>query len=200
MTISGLPPPEHRSLRVALVLLDLFSNYAFPGGARLLRAIHARAAVIAGACSRARDASVPVVFVNDNLGHWDSDFPQLLRDCGQRSPKVRALIGEIRPQPGDHVLLKPRHSAFYGTPLEALLEHLRVSVVVLAGVSAESCVLATACDAHTRGFRLVLPADTMAGADRRAVARTLEAVEGAFAARVPARAASLRFARGRLPR
>ena len=33
---------------------------------------------------------------------------------------------------------------------------------VLSGISAESCVWMTACDAHTRGFQLVIPADTLA--------------------------------------
>lgn len=199
MPISGLPPPAVGSARAAVVVLDLFSTYDFPGGARLLKAIGQRTPLLARLCERARAAKVPVVFVNDNLGHWNSDFPGLLQKCEQRSAEVAALIAQMRPAPGDHVLLKPRHSAFYGTALEALLEHLRTSVIVLAGVSAESCVLATACDAHTRGFRLVLPADTMGGIDRRGVARTLEAVAGAFNVPVPSRAAALRFVKGRLP-
>lgn len=195
---SGLPPPAHRSQRVALLVLDVLSTYAFPGGARLLAALERRAQDIAAATARARKARVPVIYVNDALGHWDSDFPRLVRTCLGHSPRVRTLTEQLRPLDGDHVLLKPRHSAFYGTPLEALLEHLRVSWLILAGVSAESCVLATACDAHTHGFRLIAPGNTIIGADRRAVKRTLESLGTAFKARVPQRMETVRLERGRL--
>jgi nicotinamidase-related amidase len=196
--MSGLPPPVHRSQRVALLVLDVISTYAFPGGNRLLAALERRAPNIAAATARARNARVPVIYVNDALGHWDSDFPRIVRTCLDHSPRVRSLTEQLRPLAGDHVLLKPRHSAFYGTPLEALLEHLRVSSLIVAGVSAESCVLATACDAHTHGFRLIVPGDTIAGADDRAVKRTLESVGSAFKARVPQHMETVRFERGRL--
>jgi hypothetical protein len=56
----------------------------------------------------------------------------------------------------------------------------------------------TACDAHTRGFSLVIPADTMAGASARALAATLASLKDVLGARVPAQAASLRFAAAKL--
>jgi nicotinamidase-related amidase len=196
--MSGLPPPVHRSQRVALLVLDVISTYAFPGGNRLLAALEHRAPNIAAATARARKARVPVIYVNDAQGQWDSDFPRIVRTCLADSPRVKSLTEQLRPLAGDHVLLKPRHSAFYGTPLEALLEHLRVSSLIITGVSAESCVLATACDAHTHGFRLIIPGDTIAGADHRAVKRTLESVGSAFKARVPQHMDAVRFERGRL--
>ena len=80
---------------------------------------------------------------------------------------------KLLPQGRDEIVLKPRHSAFFGTPLEALLDDHRIDTLVIAGVSAESCVWMTACDAHTRGFKLVIPADTLTGASAAAVRRTL---------------------------
>jgi hypothetical protein len=56
----------------------------------------------------------------------------------------------------------------------------------------------TACDAHTRGFRLVIPADTLAGAATAAVRRTLTSLREVLGARVPALGRSLRFARGKI--
>jgi hypothetical protein len=56
----------------------------------------------------------------------------------------------------------------------------------------------TACDAHTRGFSLVIPADTLAGAASAAVRRTLASLEEVLGARVPASASRLRFRRGRI--
>jgi nicotinamidase-related amidase len=79
-----------------------------------------------------------------------------------------------------------------------LLEDHRVDTLVLSGISAESCVWMTACDAHTRGYQLVIPADTMAGASTRAVRATLTGLRDVLGARVPRKAAQLRFSRGRV--
>jgi nicotinamidase-related amidase len=98
----------------------------------------------------------------------------------------------------DSIVLKPRHSAFYGTALEALLDDQDVDTLVILGISAESCVWMTACDAHTRGFGLVIPADTLAGASAAATRRTLTSLRETLGARVPARASSLRLSRGKL--
>jgi nicotinamidase-related amidase len=194
----GLPPPTHRSGRVALLILDVVSTYEFAGGGALLRALSASAPLLAATAARARRSGVPVIYVNDSLGRWNSDFPGILRTCLEHSPAVRSVLRQLQPLENDYVILKPRHSAFYGTPLEALLEHLRVSTLMIAGVSAESCVLATACDAHTHGFRLIVPGDSIAGTDRCAVQRTLQALGDAYGARVPEWAHSVRFRRGGL--
>ena len=75
---------------------------------------------------------------------------------------MRGLPGDARclaalaPAANDLIVLKPRHSAFYATPLDVLLQHLSVNHLVLAGVSTESCVWMTACDAHIRGFGLIV--------------------------------------------
>lgn len=44
-------------------------------------------------------------------------------------------------QPDDLVLLKPRHSAFFATPLDLVLSQMHARNVVLTGLAAEICVL-----------------------------------------------------------
>ena len=68
----------------------------------------------------------------------------------------------LSPEAGDRSILKPRHSAFYGTPLEFLLEEFKVSSLVLAGIATDSCIAATAYDAHTRKCKLWVPRDCVA--------------------------------------
>jgi nicotinamidase-related amidase len=140
---------------------------------------------------------VPVVYANDNLGEWRSDAPALIAHCTDRELPGAMLVEQLAPAPADQIILKPRHSAFFGTPLEALLDDRRIDTLLLAGVSAESCVWMTACDAHTRGYRLVIPVDTMAGASTRALRATLTGLKEVLGARVPARARSVRFMRGK---
>jgi nicotinamidase-related amidase len=55
--------------------------------------------------------------------------------------------------------LKPRHSAFYGTPLDVLLTHLGTRRLILTGVSSHQCVLFTANDAHVRDLDLIIAVD-----------------------------------------
>ena len=94
---------------------------------------------------------------------------------------MRSLL----PAEGDSIILKPRHSAFFGTPLVALLDDLDVDTLILLGVSAESCVWMTACDAHTRGLGLIVPLDTMAGASARAERATAKSLHDVLGARTP---------------
>lgn len=68
----------------------------------------------------------------------------------------------FEPRPGDLVLTKPRYSAFVGTALEAALRTYDVRTVVLAGLTTDVCVGATARDAFQRDLHVVTLADCCA--------------------------------------
>jgi nicotinamidase-related amidase len=194
----GIDPHPRSSRRAAVIALDLLTDFDFPDGGRIRRALAAHAAPIRMLLARARANGVPVIYVNDNFGPWRSDAPGLIAHCTEPRRRGARLVAEFRPADQDSIVLKPRHSAFFGTPLAALLEDQRVDRLVIAGISLESCVWMTACDAYTRGFELVIPSDTVAGTSAAATRRTLASLREVLGAHVPARAASLRFARGRL--
>ena len=178
--------------------LDLISDFDFPDGAAVRRALGARRTAISHLLDTARRHRVPVIYANDTLGAWRSDAPNLIERCLSPQLPGAPLVKALMPGEKDLIVLKPRHSAFYGTALEALLEDLRVDTLVITGVSAESCVWMTACDAHTRGFSLIIPADTLAGASAPALRRTLTSLVEVLGARVPRLAQSLRFQHGRI--
>lgn len=194
----GLQPRGRSTGRAAVIALDLISDFRFPDGPAVRRALTRRAPAIRALLAAARAHAVPVVYANDNLGAWRSDAPALIERCTQPRLPGADLVQSLRPESTDEIVLKPRHSAFFGTPLEALLDDHGIDTLIILGISAESCVWMTACDAHTRGFKLVLPADTLAGASARALRATLVGLEFALGARIPARASSLRYARRRL--
>ena len=56
-------------------------------------------------------------------------------------------------------MLKPKHSGFFSTTLDILLEYLQVKTLVLTGIAGNNCVLFTANDGYMRDFNLVVPAD-----------------------------------------
>jgi len=59
-------------------------------------------------------------------------------------------------------VLKPKHSGFYATTLDLLLRYLKVTTVILTGLTGVICVLFTANDAYMRDFHLLVPADCVA--------------------------------------
>ena len=59
-------------------------------------------------------------------------------------------------------ILKPRHSAFYQTPLELVLGQTRTRQLIIAGLATDICVQLTAMDGFLRGFKLHVPSDCCA--------------------------------------
>ena len=59
-------------------------------------------------------------------------------------------------------MLKPKHSGFFSTTLDILLDTSASSTLILTGVAANICVLFTANDAYMRDFHLVVPSDCIA--------------------------------------
>jgi nicotinamidase-related amidase len=157
----------------------MLSDFRFPDGPQVLRAARRIAPRIRRLCERARAAGVAVIYVNDNLGKWRSDMPGLIRRCSAAGPEGRAIAMALMPHSEDYFILKPRHSAFYATPLETLLQHFGTRRLVLTGVSSHQCVLFTANDAHVRNYELVVPRDCIAAptpADSRLGASYFESV------------------------
>ena len=177
----------------ALLLIDFINLFDFDDARKLgppaIRAARSAARLKA----RAKAARVPCIYANDNFGRWTSDFAELTATCLERPGPARAIAQLLQPQEGDLSVLKPRHSAFYGTPLEFLLEELGVRKVVLTGLTADICVFATAQDAYVRQFDVWIPSDCVAAVhgsfkreSLRHMARTLKAdVRAARAVRTP---------------
>jgi len=151
-------------MKTALLILDMLSEFDFPNGATLKRAAEGVAADIARLASRARKAKVPVIHVNDTSGKWESDQRAFLARC--LSGRGAAIAQRLRPVDGDYFMFKPKHSAFYGTPLAELLYMLKVERIVLTGQSSHQCVLLTASDAHVRNIEVTVVSDCIAAAKR----------------------------------
>lgn len=71
-------------------------------------------------------------------------------------PSAYEIKAEIAPRKGDVVIAKQRASVFFGTPLIAHLRQLDVRSLVICGQSTSGCVRATAVDAYSYGFHVVV--------------------------------------------
>jgi nicotinamidase-related amidase len=159
---------------VALLLIDVINDLEFGGGEELLRHALPMAERLAELKRRARAAGVPVVYVNDNFGRWQSDFKKILEHCLEGGVRGRPVAELLRPEEDDYFVLKPKHSGFFSTTLDILLDYLGVKTLVLTGLTGDICVLFTAHDAYMRDFHLVIPSDCVASNDPAENEYTLE--------------------------
>jgi nicotinamidase-related amidase len=150
---------------VALLLIDVINEFAFPEAPALLRHARPMARALRRLKGRAHAAGIPVVYVNDNFGRWRSDFATLVRRCVAPDAPGRDVARLLAPGPDDYFVLKPKHSGFYATSLAVVLDYLGVRRLILTGLTTPQCVLFTAADAHMRDFELIVPADCAAAAD-----------------------------------
>jgi nicotinamidase-related amidase len=152
----------------ALLIVDMVSCWDFPDGEKLLPGAVAITSAIAALKERCIKAGVPVIYCNDNRGRWRSDFQSLIDLSLACRGEIEKVTRALLPDDEDYFVLKPKHSAFFGTPLDLLLQHLKVRRIVITGVSSDQCILVTAAEARMRDFEVVVPRDCVASqSDKR---------------------------------
>ena len=152
---------------IALILIDVINDLEFPGSENLLKQALPVARNLARLKKRARAAGVPVIYVNDNFGRWQSDFHKQVQHCLEDGVKGEPIARLLRPESEDYFVLKPKHSGFFSTQLDILLEHLGTRTVILTGIAGNICVLFTANEAYMRDYQLIVPSDCVASNTRK---------------------------------
>ncbi|RZL93400.1 MAG: cysteine hydrolase [Variovorax sp.] len=180
--------PDTAAGGTALLIVDMISCWDFPDADKLLPGARRIAAPIAALKARCRRAGVPAIYANDNRGRWRSDFPALVDLSLECGGPAAAMTRTLEPEREDYFVLKPSQSAFFGTPLELLLQHLEVHRIAITGVASDQCVLSTVLEARMRSLDVIVPHDcvaTQSTSRNRAALRQLEEVH-----RVPTTAGS----------
>ena len=158
----------------ALVILDMISNWQFPDADALLREAAPIAAAIARLKRRCAESGIPVIYANDNSGQWRSDFKFVVRQSLEAADPGSDITRQLEPGAEDYFVLKPKHSAFFSTPLEILLDHLGTRRLLVVGIAGDQCVMNTAVDARMRDFDVVVPSDGIASLTQRRNQRALD--------------------------
>jgi nicotinamidase-related amidase len=167
----------------ALVVIDMQRDFIEPGGfgEALGNDVSPLAAIIptvAELLSYARRLGLMVVHTREAHLPDLSDCPVSKRNRGQpelrigdEGPMGRILVrGEpgsdivatLQPLAGETVIDKPGKGAFYGTPLQALLQERGISHLLFAGVTTEVCVQTSMREANDRGYECLLVEDATA--------------------------------------
>jgi maleamate amidohydrolase len=106
----------------------------------------------------ARAAGLPIFYsTGDTRSESRPEFVGATkRKNSSVDPSDFVIRPEFKPQQGDVVITKQRASAFYGTPLTAHLTQLGVQTLIVCGESTSGCVRASAVDAYSHGYHVVL--------------------------------------------
>jgi nicotinamidase-related amidase len=163
-------PLPSRALRIdrlpvcdrVLLLVDFINPLDFPGSEKLAQPAIAAARATAKLKSRLASEGVPTIYANDNYGVWQSDFHSLVSACLSIEGAPAEIARLLYPQAQDLTILKPRHSAFYASPLELLLREMRTGELVICGLAADMCVQLTAAEAFLREYKVWVPSDCTA--------------------------------------
>jgi nicotinamidase-related amidase len=147
---------------VALLLIDVINDLDFDRADELLAQAVPMAKKIAALKREAALRQIPTIYVNDNFGQWKSDFRHTVEHCSAENSRGREISRALPPAASDYFVLKPKHSGFYATTLDVLLEYLKVDTLIITGIAANICVLFTANDAYMRDYRLFVPSDCVA--------------------------------------
>ncbi|HXQ52881.1 MAG TPA: isochorismatase family protein [Stellaceae bacterium] len=153
----------------ALLAIDLY-ELAYEGGAKPVAELHRTYPSSCGEnawaaieptrrlFAAARRAGLPIFYsTQDTRADSKPNFVKATkRQRVKTAPELYAIRPEFRAQPGDVVITKQRASAFYGTPLAAHMTQLGVQTTIICGESTSGCVRATAVDAYSHGFHVVL--------------------------------------------
>ena len=143
----------------ALLLIDVVNDFEFDGGERLLKLAMPVGQNIAALKSKAKQAGIPIIYANDNFGIWRSDLNKIVSHCMNPAVRGARFVQLVLPDKDDYFVLKPKHSGFFCTTLELLLEYFGARNLILTGIAGNNCVLFTANDAYMRDFKIFIPQD-----------------------------------------
>jgi ureidoacrylate peracid hydrolase len=139
-----------------------------------------------------RAAGRPVVYIAHVMkpDYSDAAFPYWRhgRDpsSGNRTHCVEGtwgaeIIDELKPQDGEHLIVKKGFGGFSNTPLDTILRNMGVNTCVVSGVTTCVCVSNTVRGGVEYNYRMILVSDAVAEVDRDTHAAELKTMSRVFA-------------------
>jgi nicotinamidase-related amidase len=144
--------------RRAVVIVDMLNEFLYGHAEqRLIPVANVPGLVnsVQKLIEHARRVNTPVLFVACAHGEDDPMFrfipPHALRGTWEAQ-----IIADLAPRQGEAIIAKHTYDGFHETRLDATLQELGVSELILAGVQTDCCVHASGQGAIFRGYRTAL--------------------------------------------
>jgi ureidoacrylate peracid hydrolase len=195
----------------ALIVVDMQNAFASRKGMLDLAGLDIAEApqvvqAVKGVVDAARLAGMPVVYLQmgyqpDLSDGGGPDSPNWYKELGIRmmncQPELKGklvtvgswdfeIVDEIKPQPGDVVVVKTRYSGFARTELDQELRKRGIRYLFFTGIATNVCVESTLRDAFFLDYWPILITDAAMGSQPKMHEATLHNVEAFFGWTIPA--------------
>ena len=155
--------------QAALIVIDMEKGFIDPKSPHCIRQAAESVPACISAVKKARSMGIPVFFVKRIYRSNGSDV-EITRYKGWKEggrAMAPASTGfnsaeapeGLKPILGDYAIIKPRWSAFFHTELDLILRRLNIKTVILIGTTTPNCVRATAYDANSLEYNVVILED-----------------------------------------
>jgi nicotinamidase-related amidase len=169
--------------KTALVVVDMQNDFVKRGGNLLVPDAEATVPAIRCLLDLARASRMRVVYSQDTHRQGDREWEIWPEHCREASWGWE-IVAELAPAAEDTVLCKLRYDAFYGTPLDHLLQLWGVDTLVICGTVANICVQQTAASAALRFYDVVIPRDAISALEPFDLEAALRQTAFVFAGRL----------------
>jgi len=161
--------------KTALIVVDMVQTYDFEDAEKLVESVAEVVEPLTELIERAKSEAELVIYVNDNFGEWHSERGKLVEQA--LAGEHRRLVESVKPSDEALFIVKARHSIFFGTPLDYILDTEGIDEIVLSGQVTEQCILYSALDAHVRGRSTTVVRDCVAHIDPALADASLKMME-----------------------
>jgi nicotinamidase-related amidase len=169
--------------RTALIVVDMQNDFVAEGGSLRVPDAESTLPAIGSLLELARAYGMRVVFTQDTHGDGDPEWRIWPEHTREGSWGWR-IVDALAPREDETVIRKVRYDAFYGTPLDHLLQLWGVSTLVICGTVANICVHYTAASAALRWYDVIIPRDAVSALDPFDLESSLRQTAFLFAGRV----------------
>lgn len=155
--------------RAALIMIDMQNGFIDPTSSLCVAGAAATVPACAQALAHARELGMAIFHVRRAYAPDGSDVePVRYRTwleggrplCVESNDPASFKAPEpLAPAEGDRVVMKPRFSAFFDTPLDEILRRENIDTVVLTGTTTPNCIRSTCYDALSLNYNVAIIED-----------------------------------------
>lgn len=167
-------------MKTALLIIDMQNDFVQPDAPLCVAGAQSSIPAIVRLATHARTKGWSVIHIirqHDASGSDAELFRSPLFKDGKgfcvKGTRGAEIVTELHPQAGDYIVTKTRFSAFFQTDLPALLQRLEVKRIVLAGTQYPNCIRATAVDAMSLDYHVLLCTDACSAASAEVAAANI---------------------------
>jgi len=161
----------HREIKLdprktAVLVVDMVNDFFEENGVMVLEGGKVLYKPIQRLLNAAREAKIPVFWVNQTLYPGDKLFEKRIVHCIEGTWGAQ-VVDALPVMLEDTIIAKRRYSGFFQTDLDLHLRERKIENVIVVGVVTNICVRSTVNDAFFLGYEVFVPEDGVAATSER---------------------------------